>query len=88
MKTTQITLFGKLRKWAPQGLIEVATQSEMNPQLLREVVARELSKRNPDFMGLSELLSSAVANESRVLREDELIGDSNEFFLLPPVCGG
>lgn len=88
MKTTQITLFGKLKKWAPKGSIEVAIDPEMNPRLLREVVAAELKKMNSSFIGISELLSSAVANESRILQEDETLGDSNEFSLLPPVCGG
>ena len=88
MKTTQITLFGKLKKWAPKGSIEVAIHSEMNPRLLKEAVAAELKKMNSSFLGISELLSSAIANESRILQEDELLGNSNEFSLLPPVCGG
>lgn len=88
MKTTQITLFGKLKKWAPKGSIEVVIDPEMNPRLLREAVAAELKKMNSSFIGISELLSSAIANESRILQEDELLGNSNEFSLLPPVCGG
>ena len=88
MKTTQITLFGKLKKWAPEGSIEVAIYSEMNPRHLREAVAAELKKVNSSFLGISELLSSAVADESHILQEDENLGESNEFSLLPPVCGG
>ena len=88
MKMTQITLFGKLKKWAPKGSVEVMIHSEMNPQLLREAVAQELKKINSSFLGIAELCSSAVANESRILQENELLGDSKEFSLLPPVCGG
>lgn len=88
MITSQITLFGKLKKWAPKGFVQVSIHPEMNPQTLREAVATELMKINSEFPGISDLVSSAVANESRILHEEELIGDSKEFSLLPPVCGG
>ena len=88
MRTTQITLFGKLKKWAPKGFVEVSIHPEMTPKTLREAVATELTKINSEFPGISDLGSSAVANESRILQEEEPIGDSKEFSLLPPVCGG
>ena len=88
MKKTQIRLFGKLKTWAPEGKVDVLIHSEMNPQLLRLAVADELKKMNSSFLGIAELCSSAVADESRILHENELLGDSKEFSLLPPVCGG
>ncbi len=88
MNLNRVILFGKLKNLSPQGFIEVSISSEMTPQIFREEVAKVLSSINPKFKGISELNSSAVANDSRIIFENEPIGTSHEYFLLPPICGG
>lgn len=88
MNQSRILLYGKLKAFAPKGEIFVATSKEMTPDALREAVATRLKNSNPDFGGLLELKSSALADETRILSEKETIGEGKEFSLLPPVCGG
>ncbi len=88
MIQSRILLYGKLKAFAPKGEILVTTVETMTPDILREEVARTLKELSPNFGGISELKSSAIANDSRILSEKEPIGEGKEFSFLPPVCGG
>ncbi len=88
MNQSRIFLYGKLKTLAPKGELFVATSKEMTPHNLREAVATLLKNSNPDFGGIGELNSSAIADETRILSEKEPIGEAKEFSFLPPVCGG
>ena len=88
MNQSRILLYGKLKAFTPKGEILINTFKEMTPNILREEVAKKLKSFNPDFGGILELKSSAIANDLRILSEKEPIGDGKEFSFLPPVCGG
>ena len=85
--SSRVLLFGKLKQYAVGGELRVDTQPAMTPSEFRQAVADELHRRCPNFPGVAELLSSAVATD-RILSEREPLGDAMEYSLLPPVCGG
>ena len=84
---SRVILFGKLKQYVVGDELRVVTHPEMTPKEFREAVAKELHRRCPDFPGVAELMSSAVATD-RVLSEREQLGNAVEYSLLPPVCGG
>ncbi len=84
---SRVLLFGRLKQYAVGDELRVVTHPEMTPKEFREAVADELHRRCPDFPGVTELMSSAVATD-RVLSEREQLGTAPEYSLLPPVCGG
>ncbi|MCB9254158.1 MAG: hypothetical protein H6617_05695 [Bdellovibrionaceae bacterium] len=84
---SRVLLFGKLKQYAIGDELRVVTHPEMTPKEFRAAVAEELHRRCPEFPGVAELMSSAVATD-RVLSEREQLGSSPEYSLLPPVCGG
>jgi len=84
---SRVLLFGKLKAYAVGEELRVATHPGMIPREFREAVAEELHRRCPDFSGVAELVSSAVATD-HVLSEREPLGEALEYSLLPPVCGG
>lgn len=84
---SRVLLFGKLKAYAMGGELRVVTHPGMTPKEFREVVADELHRRCPDFPGVAELMSSAVATD-RIIAEREHLGEAPEVSLLPPVCGG
>ena len=85
---SRVLLFGRLKYFAPSGEIQICTSPEMTPQRFREAVARELTRKSPDFRVAKELASCAVASGNRIISEGETLGVATEFALLPPVCGG
>lgn len=84
---TRVCLFGKLKQYAMNQELRVKTHPQMTLTEFRQSVAEELQRRCPQFPGVSELKSSAVATD-RILLEREALGEASEFSLLPPVCGG
>lgn len=84
---SRVLLFGKLKQYSVGDELRVFTHPEMTAKEFREAVAEELHRRCPDFPGVSELMSSAVATD-RILSEREHLGNAPEYSLLPPVCGG
>ena len=88
MNKSRILFFGKLKTLCLSEPVEVEVHPDMTPQDLRLKVSEVLLQRTKHFSGVQDLQSSALANESRILREGEAIGESREFSFLPPVCGG
>lgn len=76
----QIRLFGELRKYGRAVAFEVN----------QPVTALELKRRLVEHFNWDEaiLASSAIANTHTVLRDDAILGQSEEIAILPPVCGG
>lgn len=88
MRKGRILLFGQLKTFCPHEMLEVDFEPSMTPEELRKRVSEKIKEKNSFFLGLCELQSSAIANETRILLENEPIGESREFSFLPPVCGG
>ena len=88
MSDSKILFFGKLKGYAPKEGVTLVVNPQMTVKQLRSLVAQRLAEVSSIFPGESELVSSAIANEDRVLKENETVGESREFSFLPPVCGG
>lgn len=84
-----VRLFGAFRQYAADELtLELPRGAKV--AALRGHVAEALRRRCPAFADEALLEHSVVADEHRVLSDDDLVGDGGPVCLavLPPVCGG
>lgn len=88
MNEVEIRLFGAFRKFVSSGSIKVQVPSQFTVAQLKEIVKCSLQSHYPDFTDSNLVYESALATESEVLVEDEIIKDLHHLALLPPVCGG
>ena len=81
----EVQLFGSLKKLGDNGRVVVTCQTPISAKDFKKQVVVALRDR-PGFH--EEILSrSALAFESKVLGEEDLISQGR-VMLLPPVCGG
>lgn len=84
-----VRLFGGLRSFAPEGLVEVELRGGMSVGEAKTEIARRLARSSRDAAEWVRL--SALAREERVLRDDETLEagfEEGRLALLPPVNGG
>lgn len=84
----EIKLFGALKKFGEKGAICVDAPRGIKVSSLREMLKVKISERYAaSFRG--ELIDrSAIAIESTLLRDEDLVPDDGVVVVLPPVCGG
>lgn len=79
----EIELYGTLKKLGNFSLEFV------EPVLIREIKQKVKERLLNLDSTKSELVnSSAFSDQKRILKDDDLISDSCQIALLPPVCGG
>ncbi|HTP29469.1 MAG TPA: hypothetical protein VMK12_27865 [Anaeromyxobacteraceae bacterium] len=86
----RVRLFGALRKYSSEPEIAFDVPRNTRVAALREHLTEILKRTHPAFDG-ALITASVLADESRILREDEEVGtsaDEASLALLPPVCGG
>ncbi|NUN05592.1 MAG: hypothetical protein HUU57_07510 [Bdellovibrio sp.] len=88
MNEIEIRLFGAFRKFVSSGSIKVHIPSQFTVAQLKEIVKCELQRQSSEFTDSNLVYESAVATESEVLAEDDMVKDLRHLALLPPVCGG
>lgn len=88
MSEIEIRLFGAFRKFVSSGSMKVQVPSHLTVAQLKEIVKCEIQSLSSDFKDSNLVYESALATESEVLAEDDIIKDLNHLALLPPVCGG
>jgi molybdopterin converting factor small subunit len=88
MNEIEIRLFGSFRKFISSGSIKVRIPSQITVAQLKEIVNCELQRQSSEFTDSNLVYESAVATESEVLAEDDMVKDLHRLALLPPVCGG
>ncbi len=88
MNDIEIRLFGAFRKYVSSGSVKVCIPSQFTVAQLKEIVKCELQRQSSEFTDYNLVYESAVATESEVLAEDDMVKDLRHLALLPPVCGG
>lgn len=84
----QIHLFGALRKFGSEGVLTLEFNEPCSVREIRELLKEKLAREFPlEFQG-ALIDRAALANDKRVLAEDEQIKETARLSLLPPVCGG
>lgn len=82
-----IKMFGAFRKYHPDILtIEVGQGTTAHS--IKSAIATALRAANPAFRDNELIDKSALADNVRVFKEDDLITASCSLAILPPVCGG
>jgi molybdopterin converting factor small subunit len=88
MNSVQIRLFGAFRNYSNESEITVETDSALSLQEVKAGLLKKLSVSGKEDAIQTLLSQSAVANETRVLGESELVLPGMKLAILPPVCGG
>jgi molybdopterin converting factor small subunit len=87
-KTVQIRLFGAFRNYSNESEIAVEIDSASSLMDIKAGLLRKLAVHGKEDAIRALLGQSAVANETRVLTESELVLPGMKLAILPPVCGG
>jgi molybdopterin converting factor small subunit len=88
MKQVHVRLFGAFRNYSNESEIVVETDQALSLEEVKAGLLKLLSI-NGQMDAIKTLLSqSAIANESRVLGDSELVLPGMKLAILPPVCGG
>lgn len=82
----EIKLFGQLKEYFETSGIEMELPEA--PLRVRELKAELLRQPGTSEMRRALVADSALASETQVLRDEDLIGGTGVYLLLPPVCGG
>jgi molybdopterin converting factor small subunit len=87
---TQLTLklFGALRKYGENSMIELQLPKFASVSDLKAVLETYIDGQHPGFKNSGILAECAFATEDRVLAENEAIPETKMIAVLPPVCGG
>lgn len=88
MKEIEIKLFGAFRKYVPTGKIVLQLEDISTVKQLKEKVQEKLLAQSSEYKGQNLVFESALATETEILTEEELVGGKICLALLPPVCGG
>jgi molybdopterin converting factor small subunit len=88
MNSVQIRLFGAFRNYSSESEIVVEIESALSLDQIKAGLLKKLSAVGKEDAIKTLLSQSAVANESRVLGESDLILPGMKLAILPPVCGG
>ncbi len=88
MKEIEIKLFGAFRKYVPTGKIILQIKDISTVKLLKEKVQEKLLEQSLEYKGQNLVFESALATETEILRDEELVDGKTSLALLPPVCGG
>lgn len=85
--TLTISLFGAFRA---SGADFVALNVQMGATVadIKSALAVQMALDFPHFDSASALQNAVLADEMRVLNNDEVISSSKNLAVLPPVCGG
>ena len=87
MTTVEIKAFGAFRGYFPSGAFAVSLEAPFTVADLKRAIQSSLAGRFRDF---DEALvqDSALATDSRILRDQDVLNGDEDIAILPPVCGG
>lgn len=85
----EVQLFGVFKKGIPSGVLKIQTSETAEMRQVKRDIGNHLSTLWRNRSELTLLLErSVLADESRILREQDLLENRSHLCLLPPVCGG
>ncbi|BDG05555.1 MoaD/ThiS family protein [Anaeromyxobacter oryzae] len=87
----RVRLFGAFRKYSSGAELRVDVPSGTTVSALRARVGEALRAACPTFGDQGLLDVSVLADDERILDEDQALGDGHDeitLAVLPPVCGG
>jgi len=88
MIKVEIQMFGALKKFSEDGVVELELKEPMNLGEVRTALITKLNNQFHDESIKTLINTSAFGNENEVLEDDAIIKASAQLALLPPVCGG
>ncbi|MBK9294773.1 MAG: hypothetical protein IPM57_10095 [Oligoflexia bacterium] len=88
MREIEIKLFGAFRNYVPTGMITIKLVDQLTAIQLKQKIQNLLQNQIKGFQDSTLVFESALATETEVLDEGEVINDKSNLALLPPVCGG
>ncbi|OFZ21253.1 MAG: hypothetical protein A2X94_07285 [Bdellovibrionales bacterium GWB1_55_8] len=84
----EFRLFGALREYgSPDSMISIEIPAAISIAELRTHLASVIGAQKGDH-ARSLVLDSAIADERRLLTDQDTLPETGTFSLLPPVCGG
>jgi molybdopterin converting factor small subunit len=87
--SVELRLFGAFRKYegtAPVLTLEVPQGASV--VTLKQILGKTLRQKFENFDEDVLISESAIADEHRILLDDEVLAPSSRLAILPPVCGG
>lgn len=83
-----IQLFGGLRPYGNEGLLNIAAVPGDTVKDIKARVIETLTQTIPSFDGQELIEQSVLADEARIFSMDECMKPLALLSMLPPVCGG
>lgn len=84
-----VRAFGVLRRHFKSGQLKIASETPLTLAQLRVKIIQTLQAEDPLVNDGQLIHDSAFANQNVVMNdENELISQSTDIAILPPVCGG
>ncbi|MGL4766767.1 MAG: MoaD/ThiS family protein [Formosimonas sp.] len=87
MLTFQIALYGVFRNCGVSS-VTLHLPAASRVAQIKSQLGEQLAHDYPNFDAAGWLAAAVLANETRVLRDDEVLAESMHLAILPPVCGG
>lgn len=85
----ELRLFGAFRKYEGTGpVLKLEVPVGASVATLKQILGQTLRQKFEDFDEDVLISESAIADEQRVLLNDEVLAPSSRLAILPPVCGG
>ena len=85
--TLSIRMFGTFRKYHNGNLLLNASPC-VTASTVKELIAETFRQSIPTFIENDLIDKSVLADNTRILAQDECITESCTLAILPPVCGG
>ena len=82
-----IKLFGAFRKHHA-GMLTLSVVEGTSARQVKDLIGKQLRQLIPTFQDDELIEKSALATHQRVLGECDLLSESGDLAILPPVCGG
>lgn len=83
----EVSLFGAFRE-LPNAFLTFALPYGASIGDVRTAMKKEMAKRHPDFAQKNLLDVSALADETKIFRNDETLLQDTKLAVLPPISGG
>ncbi len=84
----EVSLYGAFRHMAPGDTITLTVPSGATLGQIRAVLREEIARRYPAFSQMKLLDSSALADETAIRRNQEVLSRDTKLAIIPPISGG
>ncbi len=84
----EVSLYGAFRQMTADDTLILNMPTGVSLGEVRVALREEIARRYPGFSQLKLLDSSALADETTILRNQEVLSRDTKLAIIPPISGG